>query len=68
MEQLLVTIKDGNVVVEVEGIKGNRCLELTQAIENLIGKVDTRFAKNEFYSCIKTKQTISLNRINNRNS
>ncbi len=60
MEQLIVTIKNGIVEIEVEGLRGTRCLELTQAIENLIGKVDARSLKNDFYKDIKTEQSINL--------
>lgn len=60
MEQLIVTIKNGNVEIEVEGLKGMRCLELTQAIEKLIGKVDCRFLKNDLYKSTKIEQSIYL--------
>lgn len=68
MEQLVVTIRDGKVVVEVEGVKGNQCLELTQAIEKLIGEVDNRLIKKDLYDYIKTKQTIFLKQTPNKNS
>ena len=58
---MVITIKDGSIKVEVEGVKGVRCVELTQAIENLIGKVDKKYYKKEFYGNIKNKQNIYLN-------
>lgn len=51
--------------IEVEGVKGSRCVELTQAIENLIGKVGNRFLKNDFYRSTKTEQSIHLKRFEN---
>jgi hypothetical protein len=60
MEQLIVTIKNGKVEIEVEGAKGTRCLQLTHAIENVIGKVDDRFLKNDFYKDTKIEQGIHL--------
>ena len=49
MEQLTITIKGGTVEVEVNGVKGSRCLQLTQAIEELIGQIDSRSLKKELY-------------------
>jgi hypothetical protein len=61
MEQVVVTIRDGNVVVEVEGVKGTCCLELTQAIENLIGKVNNQLIKKkDFYARMKTTPKICI--------
>jgi hypothetical protein len=60
MEQLIVTIKSGKVEIEVKGAKGMRCLQLTQAIENLLGKVDARSLKRDFYSSTKIEQINNL--------
>ena len=62
MEELIITIQKGEVEVEVEGVKGARCLELTQAMESLLGKIGSRRLENEFYGQAKLKQTI-INRI-----
>ncbi len=59
MEELIVTIKDGNIQVEVEGVKGARCLELTQGIETLLGEISRRELKNDFYGQAKLKQTLA---------
>lgn len=67
MEQLIITIKNGKVEIEVEGAKGMRCLQLTQAIEKLIGEVDDRFLKNDFYRSLKTEQSIHIKRFENEN-
>ncbi len=60
---MVVTIKDGNVIIEVEGAKGTRCLGLTQTIENLIGQVDDRFLKNDSYRGIKIEPFVKVNKI-----
>lgn len=60
MEQLIVTIKNGTVQIEVKGAKGARCLGLTQAIENLLGKVDDRLLKDDCYRNTKTDQSVHL--------
>lgn len=60
MEQMIVTIKNGSIQIEVEGVKGTHCLELTQAIEKLIGKVTDRFLKNDFYTSTRLGQNIYL--------
>ena len=58
MEELIVTIQEGDVKVEVEGVKGSRCLELTQAIEILLGETSSRQLKDDFYGEARMKQTI----------
>lgn len=40
--------KDGSIEIEVEGVKGGRCLDLTKALEG-VGKVVERKKKKEFY-------------------
>jgi hypothetical protein len=60
MEELIVTIKGGDIQVEVAGVKGARCLELTQAIETLLGEINGRKLKDDFYSQIAVKRGISL--------
>lgn len=64
MEQLIVTIRNGKVEIEVKGAKGIRCLQLTQAIENLLGKVDDRLLKRDFYSSTKIEQSTHLKHFN----
>ena len=60
MEELIVTIKEGDIQVEVQGVKGARCLELTQAIETLLGEISTREFKNDFYGRPKMIQTLAI--------
>ena len=63
MEEVIVTIKDGDIQVEVAGVKGAHCLELTQAIETLLGEINGRQLKDDFYSQIAVKPGISLKHI-----
>lgn len=58
MTEMIVTIKGGKVEFEVVGEKGTRCLELTQAIEPLIGGLEKRILKNDFYK--KGKITLKV--------
>jgi hypothetical protein len=60
MEHMIVTIKDGSVEIEIEGVNGARCVGLSQAIEKLIGKEDNRFLKGDFYRDTKIEHTIYL--------
>jgi hypothetical protein len=63
MEELIVTIQEGEVQVEVQGVRGVRCLELTQAIESLLGKISSRKLKNDFYGQAKLKHKIAIRNI-----
>jgi len=63
MEEIIVIIQGGDVKVEVEGIKGARCLELTQAIEILLGEINGRQLKDDFYGQIEVKRRIYLKNI-----
>jgi hypothetical protein len=60
---LIVTIKDGSIQVEVAGVKGARCLELTQAIETLLGEINGRRLKDDFYSQIAVRHGIALKHV-----
>lgn len=48
--ELNITIsKSGEVNIEVAGVKGSKCLKITEDIENELGKVLSREKKSEFY-------------------
>ncbi|MDI6754676.1 MAG: DUF2997 domain-containing protein [Thermodesulfobacteriota bacterium] len=49
--------------MEVEGVKGAHCLDLTQAIETLLGEINGRQLKDDFYGQIEVKVGISLKHI-----
>jgi len=62
MEQLIITIKNGKVEIEVEGAKGMQCLQLTQAIENLLGIVNTHLLKNDFHKSTKIENLTKIHK------
>ena len=45
----IVVSLDGTVTVEVKGVKGSGCTELTRALEEALGEVESRSCKVEFY-------------------
>lgn len=45
----IVVTKDGRVTVEALGVIGASCTDLTRAIENALGTVESRSCKVEFY-------------------
>jgi hypothetical protein len=61
LEQLTVTIKNGKVEMDVEGVKGARCIGLTRAVEQLLGKAVSRVLKKDFYRTAAIKQKITIN-------
>lgn len=60
MEEITVTIQVENIGVEVTGVKGARCLELTQALEGLLGKISNRLLKDDFYGQIEVNHSTAL--------
>jgi hypothetical protein len=47
---LKITITEtGEVQLEVEGVKGSQCLDITKDLENELGEILTREKKSEFY-------------------
>jgi len=51
IEEVVVTIKpDGRVEIQVRGVKGKECLELTRPLEELLGnKIELRKLTAEAY-------------------
>lgn len=45
----IVVSKDGVVTVEALGVVGASCTDLTKALEQALGEVESRFCKVEFY-------------------
>ena len=41
--------KHGRVTIKTIGIKGKRCLEVAEALAEIIGKVEQRTMTSEFY-------------------
>jgi hypothetical protein len=68
MEHMIVTIKNGSVEIDIEGGRGVRCVELTQTVENLIRKVESRLFKKDFYANIEIEQNLCIEQFNKRES
>lgn len=50
MSEIIISIKpDGAVTVEVDGVKGAGCMELTEQIEKALGTVSSNIKKKEYY-------------------
>ena len=60
MERIMVTIKDGKVEIEVEGVKGVRCAELTRGIEQLLGNNGARVLKQDYFRPNEVRQKIGV--------
>lgn len=60
---MIVTIKNGKVEMEVDGVKGLRCIELTEAVEHILGKVDSRLLKQDYYRTNEVKQKIRIKQL-----
>jgi hypothetical protein len=61
-EKIIILIdKEGNPSIEVEGVKGKKCLDLTKELEDILGVVKTRTPKKEMAErpvVITTTQTV----------
>ncbi len=55
--------KDGKVSIEVGGVQGESCLELTQQLEVALGKVTDRKEKPEIHERPVVVQTIATQHI-----
>jgi hypothetical protein len=60
VKQITVTIKNGKVEMEVGGVKGGRCVELTEAVERMLGRVDSRVLKQDYYRPAEIRQKIDI--------
>lgn len=45
----IVINPQGKVSIEVKGVQGNQCTDLTQFLEEALGEVDQREFKPEYY-------------------
>ena len=48
-EMEIVISPSGEVKIEVKGVTGDACLDLTRDLENQLGSVEDRQLKSEFY-------------------
>lgn len=56
MKEMIIDIdKDGNIVIEANGMKGNECLKESKDLEDKLGVVTKRDKKPDFYVRIKGK-------------
>ena len=50
MERIIFRInQDGNVTEEVQGVTDGTCIDITKKIEDILGKVNARELKPEYY-------------------
>ncbi len=57
MERIMFRInQDGNVTEEVQGVTDGTCIDITKKIEDILGKVNARELKPEYYQ----KQNVTL--------
>tara|TARA_B100001094_G_scaffold132337_1_gene128215 strand:+ start:2919 stop:3119 length:201 start_codon:yes stop_codon:yes gene_type:complete len=57
MERIIFRInQDGNVTEEVQGVTDGTCIDITKKIEDILGKVNARELKPEYYQ----KQNVTL--------
>ena len=49
MARIIVKIKGGKSQIEVDGVKGPSCADLTKNIEKALGNVSKEEKTNEFY-------------------
>ena len=41
--------KEGNVVIEIDGVKGKSCDTITKQLEKILGSVESKKYKAEYY-------------------
>lgn len=65
-ERIVVTIgQDGKVEIDVTGVKGEACLDLTKELEEALGKVTERKEKKEIHekpTVVTTKRVSDIHR------
>jgi hypothetical protein len=47
--------QDGSVQLEVDGVKGSSCTDLTKEVEDALGNVTSRKKKAEYHAISKTE-------------
>ena len=55
----IVVSLDGTVTVEALGVVGASCLDLTRALEDALGSVESRSCKGEFYEQAEAGEQLS---------
>jgi hypothetical protein len=57
--------QDGNVTEEVQCVTDNTCVNITEELEDNLGKVETRLFKPEYYQTVKQDVTLQQNQNQN---
>lgn len=66
-ERILVNISpDGDVTLDVQGVKGKQCLDLTQDLEEELGIVTARTEKTEMHERPVRVATTNVSRLHRR--
>jgi hypothetical protein len=55
----IVVSKDGTVTVEAKGVIGASCTELTRALEDAIGTVESRACKVEYFEAAEAGEQLA---------
>ena len=55
----IVVSADGTVTVEAKGVVGTGCLDLTRALEEALGSVESRSCKVDFYEQAEAGQQLA---------
>jgi hypothetical protein len=60
-ELVVIIDEKGNVALEVQGVKGKSCLDITADFEEAVGNVLERKLKSEYYSSVEeNKKTVNI--------
>lgn len=63
MKEMIIDIDaDGNMKIEVNGVKGSECLKETKELEEKLGVVTKRDKKPDFYARIKQTDSTKVRR------
>ena len=66
MQRIVFRIdQDGNVTEEVQGVTDGTCVNITEELEDNLGKVETRLFKPEYYQTVKQDVTLQQNQNQN---
>ena len=49
MAKIIFTQENGIPTIRVEGVKGNKCLDLTKDLEEQLGQTDAKLTTPEFF-------------------
>ena len=55
----VIVSKDGTITVEAKGAVGPGCLDLTRALEEALGSVESRSCKTEYFEQAEAGQQLS---------